>query len=171
MYLDAQRNLDYDVSRSSWIGDVVDPSSFLEIWVTDGVNNRTGWSNLEYDRLIEEARTESRTQERYALYARAEEILLDELPCAPIYYYVSQNMVSPRLGGFESNLLNDQFPKGWYWMDDAELATRRTRQPPSSRPVKQVSGPRRGKYSATARAERAAAPQPQAAAPGTGDGE
>ena len=167
LYLDAQRNLDYEVSRSSWIGDLIDPANFLEIWVSDGVNNRTGWSNAEYDRLIAEARGQFLTRERFALLARAERILLDELPMAPIYYYVSQDMVSPRLGGFSNNLLNDQFPKQWYWMDDAELTASRGRLPASKTPVERVRGPRQGQYSAKQEAARKA-PRPSASGDGAG---
>jgi oligopeptide transport system substrate-binding protein len=43
------------VIRSTWIGDYVDPNSFLDLWVTNGTNNQTGWSNPDYDRLIAKA--------------------------------------------------------------------------------------------------------------------
>jgi oligopeptide transport system substrate-binding protein len=157
LYLDAQRNLDYDVSRSSWIGDTIDPAGFLDIWQSDNENNRTGWINPEYDRLIAQARASPDPAERIRLLVRAEKILLTELPCAPIYFYNSQNMVSPRLGGFGNNLLNDQSPKNWYWMDDQELRASRAALSTGKAPVAEVSGPRRGKYSAAAAAARAAA--------------
>src|SRR4029079_18828831 len=44
VFLDTQRRGDYDVSRSSWIADGVDPQGFLEIFTTGNDNNRTGWS-------------------------------------------------------------------------------------------------------------------------------
>ncbi|MCC7012053.1 MAG: hypothetical protein IT454_05810 [Planctomycetes bacterium] len=79
------------------------------------------------------------------LYATAESTLLHDLPCIPLFVYVSQNLVDPRVGGFGANVLNDQSPKQWYWMDDAELAKqresdrRRVRRVPSH-------GPREGLY-------------------------
>jgi oligopeptide transport system substrate-binding protein len=157
MYLDAQRNLDYDVSRSSWIADFVGPESFLEIWTSDSVNNRTGWSNPEYDALIEQARLEPHQGKQNELHYQAEELLLRELPFAPIFFYNSQNLVNPRLGGFALSLLNDQQPKNWYWMDDAELAEKRKSLPTQKRPIGKAGGPRQGQYSAAARAARAAA--------------
>ena len=54
-YLESERSLNYDVSRGGWVGDYEDPNTFLDIWVTNGGNNRTGWGNLVYDRLIEAA--------------------------------------------------------------------------------------------------------------------
>jgi len=54
-YLESERSLNYDVSRGGWVGDYEDPNTFLDIWVTNGGNNKTGWGNLVYDRLIEAA--------------------------------------------------------------------------------------------------------------------
>jgi oligopeptide transport system substrate-binding protein len=51
-YLATERNLDYDISRAGWVGDYPDPNTFLDLWVTNGGNNRTGWSNARYDALI-----------------------------------------------------------------------------------------------------------------------
>jgi oligopeptide transport system substrate-binding protein len=47
--------MDYDLSRYGWIGDYEDPNTFLDIWLTNGGNNKTGWGSTVYDRLIEAA--------------------------------------------------------------------------------------------------------------------
>jgi len=47
--------MDYDLSRYAWVGDYEDPNTFLDIWLTNGGNNKTGWGNTVYDRLIEAA--------------------------------------------------------------------------------------------------------------------
>ncbi|MFV1958063.1 MAG: peptide ABC transporter substrate-binding protein [Planctomycetota bacterium] len=44
--------LDYDMARAMWIGDYLDPNTFLDLWVTNGGNNRTGWGDPRYDALI-----------------------------------------------------------------------------------------------------------------------
>jgi oligopeptide transport system substrate-binding protein len=54
-YQQAMRSLDYDLARAGWVGDYEDPNTFLDIWLTNGGNNQTGWGNLVYDRLIEAA--------------------------------------------------------------------------------------------------------------------
>ena len=43
---------DYDMARAGWIGDYQDPNTFLDLWVTNGGNNNTGWSSADFDRLI-----------------------------------------------------------------------------------------------------------------------
>jgi len=125
VYLDSQRSLRYDVSRSSWIGDYADPNTFLDVFVTGGENSRTGWGNGRYDELIASAAREADEERRFALLAEAEAILLDELPILPLYDYVTRNLVNPRLGGFHENLRDEHFCKFWYWMDDEELAAKR----------------------------------------------
>ena len=54
-YLQATTGLKYDVARRSWIGDYLDPNSFLQMLVTGDGNNRTGWSDPHYDALVREA--------------------------------------------------------------------------------------------------------------------
>ena len=156
VYLDTQNTFGYDVSRSAWIGDYADPNTFVDLFVTGGENNRTGWGNPRYDELVRQAGRELDPERRLEQLAEAEAILLDELPILPIYGYVTQNLVNPRLGGFLPNVQDVHYPKFFYWMDDEELAAKRAAQPPDW-DIAPAPGPREGKYSPRARRERAAA--------------
>lgn len=51
-YQESVRRLDYDLARAGWIGDYRDPNTFLDMWITGGGNNQTGWGDADYDRLI-----------------------------------------------------------------------------------------------------------------------
>lgn len=145
VYLDTQNNLGFDVSRSAWIGDYPDPNTFLDMFVTGGENNKTGWGNAEYDRLITASASEADPTARLAILKDAEAILMDEMPIIPIYFYVTQNMVAPRLGGFYGNIQDEHFPKFLYWMNDEELAAKRADQPGAWEIVDDV-GPSEGLY-------------------------
>ncbi len=112
--LDSQKNLRYDVSRSSWVGDHPDALGFLEIFVSGSVNNRTGWSSARYDALLARARS-ARDPERAALLEQAEALLLEELPIVPLWSFVTRNLVDPALEGFEENALDVHVPKFWRW--------------------------------------------------------
>jgi oligopeptide transport system substrate-binding protein len=103
-YLSSRRRGDYQVARAAWIGDYLDPNTFLDMFVTGGANNNTGWSNLEYDRLVEQAQQENDAARRMELFHRAERILMDEMPIIPIYFYVSTSMVRPYVKGFYPNI-------------------------------------------------------------------
>jgi oligopeptide transport system substrate-binding protein len=155
VYLDTQNTLRYQVSRAAWIGDYSDPNTFIDMFVTGGENNKTGWGNPDYDRLVAEAAAELDQVKRMELMRDAEAILMAELPMLPIYFYVDKNIVAPRLGGFYPNGLDEHFPKFWYWMDDEELARKRAAQPPEWK-LADPHGPPEGQYSPAAMRARAA---------------
>jgi oligopeptide transport system substrate-binding protein len=117
VYLDAQSNLNYDVSRSGWIGDYMDPITFLEMFTTGNGNNDTGWSNPRYDSLIEQAYRSTTEEEHFRLLLEAESILLDELPVAPLYWYTRIYLKDPRLRGWEPKLLDNHLYKTLYFAE------------------------------------------------------
>ena len=102
-YLSEVRLMNYEVARAGWIGDYPDPNTFLDMFVTDGENNQTGWSNARYDECIRLAATENDPEAREALLAEAEGILIEEMPILPIYFYVSVNVVRTYVDGFYPN--------------------------------------------------------------------
>ncbi len=101
VYLDSQRTLSYQIARAGWIGDYNDPNTFLDMFLTGGGNNETGWSNKTYDTLIGQAAQELNPKKRLAIFQKAEDILLDELPVLPIYIY-------------KRNFLKSRSVVGWY---------------------------------------------------------
>lgn len=107
VYLDAQTHLDYDISRSGWIGDYMDPVTFLEMFTTGNGNNDTGWSNPRYDDLISRAFRSPDEASHFSLLREAEAILLEELPIVPLYWYTRIYLKDPRLKGWEPKLLDN----------------------------------------------------------------
>ncbi|MBI3268281.1 MAG: hypothetical protein HYZ53_04610 [Planctomycetes bacterium] len=106
VYLDQLTQLDYQLARRGWIGDYVDPNTFIELFTSSSGNNNTGWKNVEYDKLVEAAGRETEKAKRFQLLAAAERLLLDEAPILPIYFYVSQNMYRDEVKGWYPNLQN-----------------------------------------------------------------
>jgi oligopeptide transport system substrate-binding protein len=109
VYLSRQSGLDYQISRAGWIGDYVDPNTFLEMWKTGGGNNQTGWSNTRYDALIDQAARSVNPKERMQAMREAETLLLGEAPILPLYTYVNKGMLSKKVKGWYPNIL-DQHP-------------------------------------------------------------
>jgi oligopeptide transport system substrate-binding protein len=109
VYLNSTNRLDYDFCRSSWIGDYNDPTSFLECFVSNSGNNRTGWSNRTYDDLLSAAAKEADPQTRLNILAQAEDILLNQgTPICPLYFYMGiQIYDGTKFGGIEPNLLDN----------------------------------------------------------------
>lgn len=95
----------YDIAAGGWIGDVIDPINFLECFITDGGNNRTGWGNEAYDELLAKTMAIGDTAERNSVFDQAETILIEEMPIIPIYHYTHPFLIDPRVRGYTSNLI------------------------------------------------------------------
>lgn len=121
VYLDSQHRLNFQICRAAWIGDYVDPNTFLDMFVTGGGNNDTGFSNAEYDRLVKEAARTSDMATRLEIFQRVEEILLEECPVIPIYFYTKVHLLHPSVKGWEPNIL-DQHPYKHVYLDPAPAA-------------------------------------------------
>lgn len=115
--------MDYLVSRAGWTADYPDAMTFVELFVKDGGNNSTGWSNARFDALIQGARLEMNPDARFANIAQAEQIVLEELPVLPIYHYTSPFMLDMRVGGFYENTLDLHPYKSIYIKSDAPNVT------------------------------------------------
>ena len=107
VYLSKMSIGDFSVARAGWIGDYVDPKSFLDMMVTGRGNNQTGWSSNRYDSLLLKGANSSSQEERFSFFDEAEHILMDELPVLPIYTYTRIYMLHPDVQGWDSNLLDN----------------------------------------------------------------
>jgi len=108
-FLNTRQNGDYQVARHGWLGDYNDPISFLDMWVTGGGNNDAKWSNAEYDEKIKTVKSTDDRDIRYTAMHEAEDILMEEMPVAPIYYYVDIYLKSEKLQGFYSSPLGYKY--------------------------------------------------------------
>ncbi|WP_449355040.1 peptide ABC transporter substrate-binding protein [Virgibacillus natechei] len=87
VFLEDQKNLEHQFSRSSFLFDYGDPVNFLESFITDSSMNRTDWSNEEYDQLIADAKSEEDEERRWEYMYEAEQLLAEEMPILPLRYY------------------------------------------------------------------------------------
>ncbi|ADE54677.1 peptide ABC transporter substrate-binding protein [Coraliomargarita akajimensis] len=106
-YLSTREAKDFDILRAAWYGDYDDPHTFLSLGETDNGNNHTGWSNADYDALMQQAALEQDPDKRKAIFQQAEAILLDEMPFIPIYFYVTSRLIQPSVQGWYPSLLDN----------------------------------------------------------------
>ena len=97
--------LNYDVGRANWIGDYMDPNTFLDMWVTGSGTNITGWSNKSFDALIAKAKVTVDPKARMATLHAAEKILMTDMPILPIYYYTNPVLLSKHIKNFYESTL------------------------------------------------------------------
>jgi len=85
--LELESKMQYEISFGGWGPDYQDPMTFIDMFVTNGAHNQTGWSNAEYDKLVKDAKTTllSDLQARWDAMLKAEKILLDQAVIAPLY--------------------------------------------------------------------------------------
>ncbi|MFC2948892.1 peptide ABC transporter substrate-binding protein [Virgibacillus sediminis] len=115
VFAEAQKNLELQFSRSSFINDYSDPVNFLESFVTDSYMNRTGWSNEEYDELIEKGKTETDEEKRYEYLYEAEKMLAEEMIAMPVRYYNTVVLEADEVSGILRH------PVGYFDLKYADL--------------------------------------------------
>jgi oligopeptide transport system substrate-binding protein len=116
VYQGSLAGLDYDFARSSWIGDYQDPNTFLDMWVTGGGNNQTGWGNKRYDELIAQAGAETDGKKRFDIFRDAETIALNEAVICPLFNYVVILFFDDKkLGGVQGNLTDEHPFRLLHW--------------------------------------------------------
>ncbi|MAD25363.1 MAG: peptide ABC transporter substrate-binding protein [Verrucomicrobiales bacterium] len=106
VYLDRQRQMDYQISRAGWTGDYPDPNTFLDMWTSWSQQNQTGWSDTKYDALIRKAAITKDPDTRLEVFQEAEEILMDQLPIIPIYIYTRVYALHPAVKNWHANVLD-----------------------------------------------------------------
>ncbi|MCW8344748.1 ABC transporter substrate-binding protein [Vibrio sp. ZSDZ65] len=102
-YLVARREGDFDILRTSWCGDYNEASTFLSLMTSDSAGNRAFYKSDAYDQKISSALTATDIEARNQYYDAAEAVLVEDMPIAPIYYYMQARLVRPTIGGFPIN--------------------------------------------------------------------
>jgi oligopeptide transport system substrate-binding protein len=109
--------MDFQIARRSWIGDYLDANNFLELFLSGGGNNNTGFADPVYDQMIlEQAPRANNRDERYRIFYEAETRLMEQMPILPIYTYTSSHLVHPSVRGMPSNLM-DSLNLKYVWLD------------------------------------------------------
>ncbi len=99
------RAKNFDVGDGGWVADYNDAYTYLYLLETrTGPQNYPGYSNPEYDRLMESSTHERDAAVRADIMRRAEQLMLDDCPVIPVGFGTSKNLIDPRIRGFEGNL-------------------------------------------------------------------
>ncbi|MDN8624252.1 MULTISPECIES: peptide ABC transporter substrate-binding protein [Corynebacterium] len=76
--------------RSGWQGDYPSQVNFLQPqFATDGSSNDGKYTNEEFDNLLKDAARESDPKKAQETYAKAQGILMTDLPEIPLFYYTA----------------------------------------------------------------------------------
>lgn len=110
--LQKQDKQDYDIQMAGWGADYLDPMTYLDLFVTNGGNNKASYSNKKYDQLINDSKVKfaNDLEKRWAALLEAEKILIQEdAAIAPIYQRGHLTLTKPYVKNFEEHLFGPDY--------------------------------------------------------------
>ncbi len=114
VYLDSLDRHEFQIARDTWVGDYADPMTFIELFESQNGNNVPGYSNPRYDSLVKQAKaTADQTQRMQAMHA-AEQLLIDDAPIIPLYFYTRPLLVNGRVKGLVHTIFGNIYFKHAY---------------------------------------------------------
>ncbi len=99
VYLDTRDAGDYDAAKDGWSSDYSDAMAFVEMFITNGTNNPSGYSDPQLDTAVAAAKAESNLSRRVELMHQAEGMIMAQAVVAPLYYYTTPYMLNEQVGG------------------------------------------------------------------------
>ena len=118
VFLETRRQGNYQIARAAWVGGL-GFAGYLDIFESNSGNNNSFYSNSEFDRLVAEGARQASPKTRMQLFKRAEAVLLQDMPIAPIYHYTNFRMVHPAVVNFHNSPI-DQRPWKYVYLAQAD---------------------------------------------------
>ncbi len=87
--------------RNGWVGDYMDPFTFLNLFYSPQNDGATGWWDPKYDKMLDDANQETDEMKRFEMLAKAE------------FYVMQQQIVIP-LGTSGTSWMKKPYVKGMY---------------------------------------------------------
>ncbi|KNC94528.1 oligopeptide ABC transporter substrate-binding protein OppA [Trabulsiella odontotermitis] len=99
-FLDTRHQGNFDVARAAWCADYNEPTSFLNIMLSNSSNNTSHYKSAAFDKIMDDTLKVTDEAQRVDLYNKAEIQLDKDSAIAPVYYYVNARLVKPWVGGY-----------------------------------------------------------------------
>lgn len=103
--------------HDAWIGDYLDPYTFLQLYNTGFGQNNSGYSNTRFDALLDTAVNEADNARRMDLFQQAERVLNDDGATIPVYYFADRHLVKPYLKGWTPNSVDRNYSRYMYLLE------------------------------------------------------
>ena len=100
-YITNMFDKNYDLAAGGWIGDYMDPLTFLDMWMKDAGNNRTGWHSEKIRRSSRSRRANQRSTSQL------------KAPCGGRGYFLGRDVLFCLSIGTLRNYLLHTDVKGW----------------------------------------------------------
>jgi oligopeptide transport system substrate-binding protein len=98
----------------AWSGDYPDPFTFMQNFQSGNGMNDGDYRNPQFDTLVDEASSINDAAARSALFHKAEEILNEDAPLLPVYFYVNPHLIKPYVKGWQPNIVDRNLSRYMY---------------------------------------------------------
>lgn len=109
VFLDNRQIGNYDIARGGWLPFTPEQSEYFRLCHSKSVSNDSRWHSAEFDALCDEAATTMDPERRHALYRKLDEMVLDQMPIAPLAHYSLVRLVDPVVQNWRNNTRDKQF--------------------------------------------------------------
>lgn len=109
VFQQTRKDGNFDVCRHGWLGDYVDPMTFLDMWTSNSGQNDAKYKNAEFDKQIAIGKSSSDRKVRMQAMHKAEDMLMGDMAIMPIYFYSDLYLINPSLKGFYGSPLGFKY--------------------------------------------------------------
>jgi oligopeptide transport system substrate-binding protein len=103
-FLKVRKEVDYKgTARAGWVGDYIDPFTFLNLFYGKTNDSSTGWYKPEFDKMLDDANKELDPIKRFEILAKAEYFLMKDQPVIPFLTAETNWIKKPYVKGFYPN--------------------------------------------------------------------
>ncbi len=103
-FLNVRKELDYKgLGRAGWVGDYMDPFTFLNLFYSENNDSSTGWFDPKFDKMMDEANKETDEMKRFEKLAEAEFYMMQQQPVAPLQTQATNWIKKPFVKGLYPN--------------------------------------------------------------------
>ncbi len=103
-FLQVRKKVDYTgMARAGWVGDYMDPYTFLNLFYSENNDSSTGWYNPKFDKMLDDANKEQDEMKRLELLAEAEFFLMQDQPVIPLQTQATNWIKKPYVKGLYPN--------------------------------------------------------------------
>jgi oligopeptide transport system substrate-binding protein len=117
VHYNKMRRQQFQAAWAGWYADYLDAKDFLFLGQTSSNDMNSGrYSNPKFDALVAKSDYIRDPGQRVAVLEQAEQIMLDDVAFAPVFYAMSRNIVSKQVRNWIDNNMN-VYRTRWLWLD------------------------------------------------------
>jgi oligopeptide transport system substrate-binding protein len=103
-FLPVRKAVDYDgFARAGWVGDYMDPFTFLVLFYKENNDSSTGWHDPKFDKMLDDANKELDEMKRFEKLAEAELYMMQVQPVLPLQTQATNWIKKPYVKGLYPN--------------------------------------------------------------------